>query len=290
MKIRILIYLLLLAGASAAHPTGDMVVLGDRLYWSYISPVNDRDHHACIMTWKEGEEPSVLLKSTFPASDFMLSVSGNILYILERRYDHSREQHFLRVLKMKTGNKPTEIWPWFEDSWRVGEAGFVMADDETITFCKYPAVYQLDKQIEVKKLDCFTMDVHRIRKAAGGLLIMGESAIWLADLNGQIVNKWSNLLLPEVPDAPLNRNQIFDACYQQGSLLIAYWGRRTFEIFESYGKKKIIQLKSPLAPHWVAGKGRAWYLFASTITFDGETPQPKLQKLKNESITTIWAL
>lgn len=290
MKFRILIYLLLRTGVSAAHPTGDMVVMGERLYWSYISPVNDRDHHACIMQWKEGEEPSVFLQSSFAASDYMLCVSGNTLYILERRYDHSREQHFLRVLKMKTGNQPTEIWPWFEDRWRVGEAGFIMENDEAITFCKYPAVYQVDKRLEVKKLDHFKMDIHGIRKADGGLLVTGESSAWLVNCEGQILKIWSNLILPKVPDAPLNRNQIFDACYQQGTLLIAYWGRRTFEIIESSGKKKIIQLKSPFAPHWVAVKGGAGYLFASTITFDGKTPQPKLQKLEDEKITTIWAL
>ena len=121
------ILLLLLAGPEAwAHPTGNLLVVGEQVLWSYISPVEDPDHKACIMSWKPGTDPIVLLQSEYPASDFMLSARGEEIYAVERRYLAAEDRFESRVLKLGPGKTAEEIWPWFPDSWHVGEAGFFM--------------------------------------------------------------------------------------------------------------------------------------------------------------------
>ena len=68
-----------------------------------------------------------------------------------------------------------------------------------------------------------------------------------------MIHKWDQILVELKDTPPLNRNQIFDCDYRNGELLIAYWGKRTFELHSMNNDgNTILELNPPFTPHWVA--------------------------------------
>jgi hypothetical protein len=194
-------------------------------------------------------------------------------------------------MKFKIGEKPKEIWPWFELEMRIGEGGFIMPSDEELIFVAYPGIYKLKKGKQPKPYFDFSEPIKRIRPISNNqILLLGDGKAWLSDMEGEVIQIWDNLLRSDVQNAPLNRNQIFDLDYNDGELLLAYWGNRSFEVIKRGGKReKIIQLSEPLTPHWLTYIGNQKMLFASEMKMDGSNPKPHLllQK-KNDEIVEIW--
>ncbi len=292
-SIVLIILTLIVTLPAMAHPTGNMIQVGEKVLWSYIHPVDDPNHHACIMIAGKDSEPELFLKSEYPASDYMLSHKGNEIYIIERRYLQARQEFETRILKSKAGEEPTEIWSWFKDEWRLGEGGFFMVSDTQIVFGSYPEVYSLTKGGTPTKYFGFSDAVKRIRDTENNqILLLGNKACYLVQHDGTIVKQWDELIDKAVTDAPLNRNQVFDADYHKGKLLLAYWGQRSFVMIDESGKRNIIwQQTEPLTPHWVSFWGDKLLLFSSEFIFDGSTPRPHLVLFKgpgNKQI--IWSL
>ncbi|MCP9237340.1 hypothetical protein [Lewinella sp. JB7] len=264
---------------TSAHPTGNLVVLGEHIYWSYIDPIDDPDHLACIMTWTEGAPPRIMLRSEFPASDYLLAPHNDELYIIERRFVHTDETFYCRILKMKAGESPTVLWDWFADEWRIGEGGFFMASDRQIVFARYPGVYTLEKGgTPVPYPFIVPQPIRKLwRLAREQTLLLSANACWLVDAEGTVLEHWSGLVDPTVSDATLNRNDTFDVDYRDGVLLLAYWGKRTFEVIFPDGRRRTLaEMKAPDVPHWVAYRRESMLLFSSRLVFDGSPPRPRL--------------
>ena len=274
-----------------AHPGGNMIVVGENVIWSYVDPVEDPQHHASIMIWKKGKEPTTWMNSVYPASDFMLYNNKEDIYIIERRYVQSKDHHEIRILKTQIGAEINEIWPWFEDENRIGENGFVMTSDTSIIYAAYPGIFQIFKGHEPNVCFEFSAPVRRIRGVEGNLmLLLSDDDCYLTDYQGNTQRSWKKLIRKNVKDPPLDRNMIFDMDYSNGDLLIAYWGNRSFELINGRGKKKkLIQKKAPYTPHWVAFWNDKKLCFASDLVFDGTNPQPHLLMLdERNKIEPIW--
>ncbi|RMG30746.1 MAG: hypothetical protein D6730_02155 [Bacteroidetes bacterium] len=272
----------------SAHPTGNMIAVGDYLLWPYVAPLQDPQHHACLMIWHRDSTPRLLLQSGFAASDYLLSSRDEDIYLIERR--HTGGHFEARVLTFKVGEKPRVIWDWFVDSWRVGEGGFFMKSEAEIVFCTYPGVYILKKGGVPQSYLQAGIPLKRLRKLAHGrLLLLGENSCLLTNEQGRVLHQWQNLTDEQVEDAPLGRNQVFDVDYHHGSLLIAYWGKRSFEVIDSLGqRRRLLQLAAPLAPHWVAFFGSEYMLFASALSFEGSNPLPHLLGLSEKGTRPVW--
>lgn len=294
MKIHsyiLILIMLTLAPFAFAHPTGSMITVGNNVLWSYINPINDPDHHACIMVWDKYSVPKVFIQSEFSASDYMLYNNQNEIYILERRHLQATQEFEVRLMKTTIGNKPKIIWDWFQDEWRIGEGGFFMLSDHQMVFGKYPEIYTLKKGGKPQKYFDFDQPVKRIRAVENNqILLLGDNACYLTRQDGSIVKQWNRLIDDKIKDAPLNRNQIFDADYNKENLLIAYWGKRSFEWIDENGKRQtLLQQSEPFTPHWVAFWDDEKLLFSSKLVFDGSTPKPHLVLLndKNQS-QVVW--
>jgi hypothetical protein len=274
-----------------AHPTGNMIVVGDHVLWPYVCPVDDSSHHACVMIWSVGDAPEILMRSDHTSSDFMLFQKNELIYFMERRYNPSSQNNEIRILKSSIHEKPVEIWPWTEFDLRIGEGGFFMPSDDAMIFVSYPNIYQIEKGEEPKQYFDFTEPVKRLRVLDDQrFLLLGDGEAWLTTQNGEIIKHWNNLLLDNVSNPPLNRNQIFDIDYQNGELLLAYWGNRSFDTIRRNGQRKtIIKFDEPITPHWLAYFGDKKLLFASQLVMDGSNPKPHLlmQNEKHE-IKKIW--
>lgn len=277
-KILLILFVLISGSKVFAHPTGNMITVGEYVLWSYVNPIDDPDHHACIMIWSEGTEPKPFITSNFEASDYILYNRDDEIYIIERRFVQSSQKFESRVLKTKLGEKPKQIWPWFEDNWRTGEGGFYMKSDDEIVFSSYPNILSLKKGGDPTIQFDFEEPIKKIRSVSENkLLLLGENKSWLTDDQGNIFDQWDDLIDESVQNAPLNRNQIFDIDYQNGELLLAYWGNRSFDVIDKMGERlSIIQQKEPITPHWVAFWDDKKLLFSSKLIFDGSNPIPHL--------------
>ncbi|QCK16162.1 hypothetical protein DCC35_16140 [Mangrovivirga cuniculi] len=268
-----------------------MITVGDHVLWSYINPINDPDHHACIMIWEKNSEPKVFLQSEYSATDYMLYNDQDDIYIIERRHQETTQSFEFRLLKATIDRKVEVIWDWSKDEWRIGEGGFFMLSDNQMIFGKYPEIYSLRKYGRPQKYFDIGRSIRRIRAVENNLiLLLGENACYLTRQDGSIVKQWNQLIDEKIKDAPLNRNQIFDVDYKKGNLLIAYWGKRSFEWIDKSGERQtLIQQSEPLTPHWVALWNNNKLLFSSELIFDGSTPQPRLILMDNTGKSNvIW--
>ncbi|AKA34198.1 hypothetical protein [Flagellimonas lutaonensis] len=285
------LFVLLSKMAIWAHPTGNMITVGEFVLWPYVDPVDDLAHHACVMVWHPDRSPKVLLKSEHAASDFMLYNRGETVYAIERRHIGQTQKFEVRILKFRIGESPNIIWDWFEDRWRIGEGGFMMPSDDEIVFGKYPGIYSLKRQAKPAPYFEFGSPINRIRAVQGNnLLLLGEDDCWLVDSDGNIIKQWNDLLLNEVAQAPLGRNQVFDADYKDGELLLAYWGNRSYVVMaDTGGSEELLKQANPLVPHWVAHYGEGKLLFSSKLVFDGSNPKPQLRLYKTKNVVEdVW--
>ncbi len=277
--------LLFVTSSAFAHPTGNMVTVGEHVLWSYINPINDPNHYACVMIWTEGSEPNVYIQSKYPASDFMLYSNQNEIYIIERRFLQASDEFQVRILKSTIGTQPKIIWDWFKDDFRIGEGGFFMLSDDQMVFGKYPEIHSLKQGEQPVRYFEFDQPITRIRAVEQNqILLLGEKSCYLVQQNGSIVKQWDDLIDPRVENAPLNRNQVFDVDYSKGELLLSYWGRRSFDLIDVSGKRQIIlQQSEPYTPHWVTFWNKGKLLFSSQLIFDGSTPTPHLSLLNEQN-------
>ena len=272
-----------------AHPTGNLTVFRDHVLWSYVYPIEDEDHHACIMIWDKKNEPIPFRISEYEASDWMMYAGEDYLYLLERRYIGSKNLYQARVFKTNLNSQPVEIWPWFDDHWLVGEGGFIMTSDEEMIFCTYPAMYIFEKNDTPQITTLWESPIKKIRSLPGDqLLLISDSTTWYLDSEMNVIHSWEDLLMELNEAPPLNRNQIFDMDYYNGDLLIAYWGKRSFELisFEN-DRNLLLELNPPFTPHWVAIDHDYMYLFASTIE-PGQPITPILLQHHEEKLKLIW--
>jgi len=278
---------------AGAHPTGNLIVLQNTLYWSYIHPVDDPAHHTCVMMCEPGQAARVLLRSDCAGRDFMLYANAeDEIYIIERKILSDSRTFQIRVLKMCPWEEPIVIWNWVDDPMHIGEGGFMMPDDETIIFVHYPSLYYVKKGSAPQLYKEWLAPLKRIRAIENQeMLLLGDGECWRVNSQGKVLSHWDLLVDPKIEEAPLGRNQIFGMDYLDGQLLLAYWGKRSFELYTQDGTRTcLLQQKSPYTPHWVAMDDEYYYMFSSELIFDGSTPQPLLQCLDAQgNWIPIWS-
>lgn len=282
---------MLLSSVVHAHPTGNMIAVGEHVLWSYINPIDDLEHHACVMIWNKTSDPKVFMHSRHPASDFMLSHDQDDIYIIERRHVTSSQRFEVRILKTTVKGNSKVIWDWFTDEWRIGEGGFLMNSDDEIIFCRYPDLLRMKRGKKPVKHLNIKQPIKRMRAVEHNqILLMGDQDCFLIGQNGTLKNQWDDVIDATVVNAPLDRNQFFDADYKNGALLLAYWGNRSFELIDTHGEQKtIVKQTDPLTPHWVAFWEDAVLLFSSKLVWDGSTPKPYLILYNNQNhYDVIW--
>ncbi|MEQ8924370.1 MAG: hypothetical protein RLO81_01085 [Fulvivirga sp.] len=279
---------------SFGHPAGSLIEFNNKIVWSYVNPVGDLDHHACIMVWDKKTEPRVYITSKFAGSDYLLYANDDEMYVIERRHNHSTDKAEFRVLKTDLIGEPQELWPWQENNHRIGDAGFYMQDDNEIIFSKYPSVYRMKKGVSPDRIGVPIENVGRIRKVNDGLLILSDNDCYLMDEgNHMVLRQWNNID-KEVENAPLNRNMIYDFDLSERGLIVAYWGGREFLLMTENKKETIKKMKGNFVPHWVLASENECFLFSSLLDFDQpiidnkSTIQPLLLRYNFKEFNTIW--
>ena len=275
---------------------GSVLALGEKLLWTYVWPVGDVPHHACVMVWDEQQGARPWLVSRHQASDWLLAPDGaGGVYLVERRYLGARDAHEIRLLHAQTGEEPTELYPWAADPDRVGAGGFAVLGEDALLYARYPGLFTLS-------LDGTSLEGTRqpweadgpdtvlaLRRLADGrLLLRGEDEIWLVGADGAPEHRWTGLLEEGGETPSIGGNQLFDADLGAGGLWVAYWGRRRFERHDAGGRRRVLlQLQAPWVPHGVAVNGHEAFMLASSIE-PGVGIEPRLWRWKDGRARLIW--
>ncbi len=69
MRLIVCFVCFFIATGASAHPTGSMVFDGKYLLWSYVCPVGNPSHKACVMMWDEEKGVRPWIISEHEASD-----------------------------------------------------------------------------------------------------------------------------------------------------------------------------------------------------------------------------
>ena len=288
--IIILIFLVKIS-LTFAHPTGDMVFTNNRLLWSYVCPVDNIQHTACVMLWDSENGVRPWLTSEYSGSDWMISVADSkSVYLIERYYNQNEQIHFSRLLYSEVESNPTELIPWFRDEYRFGEHGFVVLDNNSIIFARYPNLYKFDMDRNLEIVADWKLPTNSIRNTNNRkLIIQSDSTIWLTDLELNVLETWPNLLEQSAIDLPFGGNRISDADFSNGTLFLSYWGKRRFEMIKN-GKRNIIKsYNSPWVPHHIAVDGSKIFMLSSTIAPDiTDSIEPSLLLVENGKLEIIW--
>lgn len=290
---RVLTILVMLAAshAASAHPTGSMVVVEGTVLWSYVCPVGNPDHHACVMRWDEEAGVRSWVTSSFPASDWMMAPApeGKV-YLIERYFDSGRQTHKARLLIASVGDVPQELIPWFEDAHRFGEGGFAALGDGRFLFVRYPHLYVLSGDGSMAIWKEWPAPVVGLRQTRdGSFLIRGASEAWLTTPDGTVVERWSGLLQELTTKPPFMGNRVFDADYADGALWIAYWGKRRFDVITGGTRTVVKAFEAPWLPHAVAVDGGSAFMLASTIAPGSDQRiRPNLWRMKGGVLDLLW--
>lgn len=299
-KLFLILFFSLFGKFTVAHPIGNIITLDDHVLWSYVSPVGDIDHHACVMIWNQESKPKIWLQSEHTSSDFTLYTKDKIIYIIESRYNQAQDVFETRILKAKLNEKPLVIWPWFLDKWKIGSNGFFMNSDTQVVFGSYPNIYCMDKDSDGEAKVYFKINdaINKIKPVEEDeILLLSDQNCWLTNQEGQILKSWKGLPEKNISNAPMGRNNMYDVDYHKGKLLMAYWGKQSFELIDKDGSRKVLkQCKSKWVPHWVSFHEDKALLFASFMDFetpftsDGKktTIAPQFELYQKGSISKIW--
>jgi hypothetical protein len=271
------------------HPTGNMVYTGEMLLWSYVCPVGNSSHIGCVMTWSEKSGVKPWLVSEHGASDWMMSLNErNEVYLLERHYDVAKQKHRIRLLKGKPFEKPVVLWDWFDDTYRLGEGGFVMLSDNQILFARYPHLLVMRQDHKTEQWQAWSKEVNRVRLVEGRhLLIQGDDTFWLTSLAGEVQAQWSDLLDHVSGELPFMGNRIFDASYHGSKLWLAYWGQRRFDVIEEDNREIMLKFEPPFLPHAVATGNHKVFFLASSLDPDNAI-RPQLWIMEDKQLRLIW--
>ena len=294
IEIKVLITSIWLTGLSfqcQSHPAGDLVAVGNYILWTYVDPINDVEHHASVMIW-DGKTVSTLIRSEHTGSNYYLYAVDQKVFYIEARYDGSRDRGYFRVLKGFLNSTPEQIWDWQQDKWGIGSLGFYMDSDEEIIFSRYPEILTLSKSGESNSL--FSPDekpIISIKKLpTQEILLMTETGCLLTNKDFGVLREWDDLILENVDDPPIGRNMICDVDYRNGSLYLAYWGMRTFQmIHEDDSREDLYTPDTGFVPHWVLAHQNGIFLFSSQLN-PPDPILPELVFLDNSGDTKlIWS-
>ena len=287
----LLLALLFFATRCWSHPTGNMMIVGETLLWSYVYPLDDTAHRACLMVWDEEGGARPWLVSEHAASNWMVApADSDEVYLIERYYDPAMDAFWMRMLRAEIGVDPVEVWPWGVDPHRLGEGGFAVLADGRVLFARYPNIYTQERGQEPTIWRVWPQPVSAIHPLADGrLLIRSTEAIWLVSATGEIEQYWGGLLQEITGDAPFAGNRIFDADFGHGGLWVAYWGQRRFERYTDKQAPILVkQLASPWLPHAVAAGKQDAFLLASSVD-PGRAVRPRLWRWKEQGLELIWS-
>ncbi|MGB0346250.1 MAG: hypothetical protein ACPGGA_02120 [Balneolaceae bacterium] len=275
--IRKLPFLLLLvlslnSESSYSHPWGGLVIdnLGN-IYFSYICPLIDNGHFACVLKLDSNNEITEILKSDRSPSDIILSRNpARIVYAAERSGRSPNYRNFLWKID-PNGNEM--IIQSFDRDNEFTIQSYAVDFDEIIYYSRLGQVFSSYSNSEI----IFEFDVDRIQLMSlspkGVLHIIADDNLYkLIDSELQLIA--TNLRVENPDNIPFQgANILFDMSIdEQSNVYLAYYGdRKILKVTNTGEISTVYESEAPFSPHGVdlfdgeifilestLGNGKSW--------------------------------
>lgn len=254
---------------AVSHPWGGLVIDSEgNLYFTFICPLVDDDHYACVWKIDSNQELSEVLKSHRSPSDIVLSRSPErVIFAAERT---GFNPNFNNTLWLIEGS---------ETSLRIApnsnqEAFFIQAytisADGSIFFAKENSIYKRDSTNTVTKIE-LGKDIGRI----GLIEIAPDGSLYIMTTSDLYIKKEDELTLlasglrDESPDNLPFRgaNIFFDMAVDgSGNVYLAYYGNREVLKISSSGEvQTLVESRAPWSPHGVDVFNGEIFVLESTL-------------------------
>lgn len=287
--------------AALAHPWGGLVVdANGHVYFTFICPFVDEDHHACVWRLDDEHEPTAVLVSRYSPSDIVLA--------------RSRDRTVFGA--ERTGSDPAHrarLWQFEGDHWKPLIAPttdpnqfhvqtYAVSDAGTIYFARGGRLYARDSTGGTTLLEPDT-DFGRIDAMAWGpeatLYLVARGTLYLRAPDGTLTTRATGLKEEDPEDLPFaGANILFDvAVDERGNAFVAYYGnRRVLKVSPSGAVTTFLRAESPWSPHGVDVFEGALYVLESTVGggswwsfWERPVTIPRVREVRSDgTVTTVF--
>lgn len=271
-QILLLIVFCWLTGVSAAsaHPWGGLVVdeLG-HVYFTFICPMVDDDHHACV--WRidaDGALTTSYIAQRSPSDIILTRSPGRTLFAAER--DNARGGYRARLRRYNQPSWDTIIAPTTDPAQFHIQAYAVDADGTTF-FARDARLYQRSTTGVVTPVSISgTFD--RIDAMAWGpekqLYLLDQGRLLILAKDGTLTTLATGLKKPDPENLPFSgANILFDlAVDEEGTAYLAYYGNREVLKVSATGEvSTFLHSPAPWSPHGIDVYDGEVYVLESTV-------------------------
>lgn len=262
--------LLLSFGSLSAHPWGGLVMdQQGNIYFTFVCPMVDADHYACVWKIDNQQELSEVLESSHSPSDIILSRSSDrMIYAAERNNAGGGLQ--ARLWSLNTSGTELIIKPTTDES-RFFIQAYAVDENGRVFFARKNQLFKRDQDGNVTEVK-LNMAFDRIDDLAWGgkgqLYILDRGSIKILDKDGTVTQLADGLKEENPENIPFSgANILFDiAVDKNGMVYVAYYGnRRVLQIDPSGEVSVFLHSEGPWSPHGIDVLNGEVYILESTV-------------------------
>ena len=263
--------LMILAGIQNvnAHPWGGLVIDEEgNIYFTFICPMVDDEHYACVWKIDTEEELREVLRSGRSPSDIILTrTPDRIIYGAERT---GQAPNHLNSLWMISGAENSPLIEPASNSDEFFIQAYAVTGDGSVYFARDSRIFirKPDRQIEELPFETESGRIQLLTVSPNGeLYILAGDNLYKQDANS-ISLIAENLREDNPKNIPFpGANILFDmAVDRDGNVFIAYYGnRQIIQVYPDGERKVILEAKAPWSPHGVDVFNGEVFVLESTL-------------------------
>ncbi|GAB5407929.1 MAG: hypothetical protein BalsKO_02940 [Balneolaceae bacterium] len=302
-SIVIFALVLLCFNNAQSHPWGGLVIdeHGD-IYFTFICPIVDDDHYACVWKIDSNNELTQILKSSYSPSDIVLSRSNERDIFAAERTGGS--PNYNNSLWRINGHETLEEISSSTNQRLFFIQAFAVSNNGILYFARENKLYSRDRNNTISEI-ILPENIGRIQLMELGtseeLYLLAGNNLYLKNKNESLRLIKSDLKEKNPENLPFRgANIFFDmAIDDRGSVYLAYYGdRKVIEVTKDGILSVVLEAKAPWSPHRVdlyegnlyvlestLGNG-AWWKFWDT---SDDAIIPRIRRLdKNGKVSEIF--
>lgn len=284
-----------------SHPWGGLVIDSEgNIYFTFICPLVDNDHYACVWKIDPELELSETLRSNRSPSDIVLTRNPlRSIYAAERTGNNPSYNNSL--WRLSSSDDEVQILDTRDQNVFHIQA-YAVDSNGTIYFAKEHSIYKRDNEANVTELNIPFPNKERIGllefSSNGDLYILsGEDLYRFDGTNLELIAE--DLREKDPENIPFRgANILFDmAIDENGSIYLAYYGNRSvIKVTPDGAKSTILEAEGPWSPHGVDIFNGELYVLESTLGdgkwwkfWQDERIIPRVRKLAPDgTISTLY--
>jgi hypothetical protein len=258
-------------GISFSHPWGGLVIdKYGNIYFTFVSPMAEFDHYACVWKIDKNLNISEFLKSPSSPSDIILSRSLERKIFAAERLNHNG--NFTSRLWRLNEKTYHEVISRTKDEREFLTQAFIIDDKGNLVYAVKNRLFSKDKNGITDVLD-YSFKFNYITNLAWGpdssIYILGGDRLLRKDKNNELEIIATSLKQEDPEDLPFaGANIIFDMTVdEEGNVYLAYYGNKRILKILPNGKQIVYSISSPWIPHGIDYyKGEIYILESRSIS------------------------